>query len=148
MKEQKQWDKLYLDIAKRYSEETSCLRRKVGAVITVENRLVSGGYNGCPKGIPSCRELHKCAREGCKSGENLQACKSLHAEMNAICQTSLLGTSIKGGTIYITTQPCSLCSKLIIGTGLKRVVYRESYPDKEGIELLKEAGVEVEKFEE
>lgn len=148
MKEQKQWDKLYLDIAKRYSEETSCLRRKVGAVITVENRIVGAGYNGAAPGIKSCKELGYCVRCNSKSGENLQACRSLHAEMNAICQASKLGIPIKNGTVYITTQPCSLCSKLIIGTGLKRVVYEESYPDNEGVELLKEAGVEVEKFEE
>ena len=148
MKSQKQWDKLYLDIAKRYGQETSCLRRAVGAVVTLNNRMVAGGYNGAPKGIKSCRERGCCMREGSKSGENLGQCLALHAEMNAICQASSQVGAIDGATLYITTQPCSLCSKLIIGTGIKRVVYEEDYPDTWGIELLKEAGVEVVKFEE
>ena len=148
MKDQKQWDKLYLDIAKRYGKETSCLRRAVGAAITIDNRLVCCGYNGAPPGIKSCKERGFCMRENSKSGENLQTCLAAHAEMNAICQASKLGISIKGGTLYITTQPCSLCSKLIIGTGIKRVVYGEDYPETWGIELLKEAGIEVVKFEE
>lgn len=148
MKDQKQWDKLYLDIAKRYGEETSCLRRAVGAVVTVNNRMVAGGYNGAAPGIKSCKERGYCMRENSKSGENLGQCLAIHAEMNAICQASKLGIPIKGGTLYITTQPCSLCSKLIIGTGIKRVVYKEDYPDVWGIELLKEAGIEVVKFDD
>jgi dCMP deaminase len=148
MKEQKQWDKLYLEIAKRYSEETSCLRRKVGAVITVGNRMVAGGYNGAPSGIKSCCERGYCMREKSKSGDNLQECWASHAEMNAICQASKLGISIVNGTLYVTTKPCSLCSKLIINAGIKRVVYLEDYADKFGEQLLKEAGIILEKYEE
>lgn len=146
MKTQKEWDKLYLDLAKRYSEETSCLRRKVGAVITVENRIVTAGYNGAPSGIKSCKEVGDCMRQNSESGENLQECLACHAEMNAICQASKLGTSIKNGTLYVTTKPCSLCSKLIINSGIKRVVYLEDYNDVFGEKLLKEANVELIKF--
>lgn len=146
MKSQKNWDKLYLDIAKRYSKESSCLRRQVGCVITVKNRIVAGGYNGAPRGIPSCKEKGICLRENSKSGENLQNCLACHAEMNAITQASLLNIGINEGTLYCTHKPCSLCSKLIINTGIKRVVYEKDYPEKFGEELLKEAKIEIVKM--
>ena len=146
MKTQYDRDKLYLDIAQRYSEESSCLRRQVGCVITVENRIVVAGWNGAPKGIISCKEKNQCMRENSKSGENLQTCLACHSEMNAITQASRMGISIKNGTLYCTHKPCSLCSKLIINSGIIRVVYREDYPEKLGEELLKQANILVEKF--
>lgn len=148
MKTQKQWDKLYIDLAKRYSEETSCLSRKVGAVITINNRIVGAGYNGSPSGVESCKEKGYCLRKGSKSGENLQQCLAVHAEMNAICQSSKLGIPIINGTLYVTTKPCSICSKLIVSCGIKRVVYLEDYPDNLGENILKEAKIELVKFEE
>ena len=148
MKTQYDRDKLYLDIAQRYSQESSCLRRQVGCVITVENRIVVAGWNGAPKGIISCKEKNQCMRENSKSGENLQTCLACHSEMNAITQASRMGISIKNGTLYCTHKPCSLCSKLIINSGIIRVVYREDYPEKFGEELLKQANILVEKFKD
>lgn len=148
MKQQSDWDRLYLDMAKRYGEETSCLRRKVGCVITVNNRAVVFGYNGAPCGIQSCKEKGFCIRENSKSGTNLQYCLAVHSEMNAITQASKMGISINQGTLYCTHQPCSICSKLIISTGIKRVVYLENYPDKLGQDILKEANIKLEKFED
>lgn len=143
MKSRKEWDMLYMDMAKRYSQETSCLRRAVGACITIQNRAVCFGYNGAPSGITSCKEKGHCLREKSPSGSNLQNCIGLHSEMNAILQAAKLGISIEGGTIYCTHKPCSLCAKLIIGAGMKRVVYEHDYPDELGEQLLKEANIEL-----
>lgn len=143
MKTREQWDKLYIDLAKRYGKESSCLRRAVGACITINNRAVCFGYNGAPSGIKSCKEKETCLRENSPSGTNLQQCVGLHSEMNAILQAAKLGISIEGGTLYCTHKPCSLCAKLIIGVGIKRVVYETDYPDPLGESLLKEAHVEL-----
>ena len=127
MKDQLRWDKLYLDIAKRYSEETSCLRRKVGAVITVDNRMIAAGYNGAPAGVKSCKELGYCMRENAKSGENLQNCLASHAEMNAIREASKhLGETLgwrrlTGCDMYVTMEPCSMCAGALVWSRIENL---------------------------
>ncbi len=137
------WNKRYIKLAVDVSKWTTCLSRKVGCVITVHNRIVATGYNGAPSGVESCLDRGYCLREKCKSGEWLDRCMATHAEQNAITQAARLGISIDGGDAYITTQPCTTCTKLLINSGIKRVFYIESYPDDLALQIAEEAGLEL-----
>jgi dCMP deaminase len=138
------WDRYFMDITEMVATRTTCLRRSVGAVIVKENRILATGYNGAPAGLAHCLDVG-CMREKMKipSGERQELCRGIHAEQNAIVQAARFGVSLMEGTIYINTQPCITCAKLIINVGIKRVVYKNPYPDKMALEFLKEAGVEV-----
>ncbi len=120
------------------------LRRHVGAIIVKDTRILATGYNGAPAGCRHCVDIG-CLREerGIPSGERHELCRALHAEQNAIVQAAQHGVSIDGGTIYVTAQPCVICSKLIINAGIKRVVYSGEYPDELSKQLLNEANVEL-----
>ena len=128
----------------------SCHRRKVGAVIVKDKRVMTTGYNGAPKGIASCIERGECLREklNIPSGTHAETCYAAHAEQNAIIQAARYGINIDGATLYCTHQPCVICAKMIINAGIKRVVYKEGYPDEFSMKLFKEAGTKIEKFEE
>jgi len=119
----------------------------VGAVIVRDKRILSTGYNGAPTGIRHCAEVG-CLREqlNVPSGERHELCRGLHAEQNAIIQAALHGVSTKGSTIYCTNHPCIICSKMIINSGIEKIVYRYEYRDKLAEEMLKEANIEVRKF--
>ena len=134
----------YLDIAETVLERSTCLRRGVGAVIVKDNRVIATGYNGVPKGIRHCEETG-CLRQqlNVPSGKMHELCRGLHAEQNAIIQAACMGSSIEGGTLYCTTQPCVICTKMIINAGIKRVVIKESYPDELAQEMAKEAGLVI-----
>lgn len=138
-----EWHKRYLRIAKEVSTWTSCLRRGVGSVITVNRRLVATGYNGAPTGVKSCKELNHCLREGRKSGEGLDLCRGTHSEQNALIQAARYGISVNGGDMYVTTLPCLTCMKLIINAGIKRVFFLEDYNSPLTSDLAKEAGVKL-----
>ena len=142
------FDEYFIEIAKVVAKRSTCLRNKVGAVIVKDKRILTTGYNGAPSGMPHCLDIG-CLREKLKvpSGERQELCRGLHAEQNAIIQAAVHGVSIKGSTLYTTHCPCILCAKMIINAGIKKVVYLNDYADKRGIELLKEAGIEVVKFE-
>lgn len=140
------WDKRFMNIADEVATWSSCLKRHVGCVITKDRRIVATGYNGAPSGIPSCAERNECLREKCMSAEDLFNCWATHAEQNALLQAARLGISIQDGTLYTTTEPCSLCAKLIINSGIKRVVYKEEYPDKFARKLLTLSKIEVVKL--
>lgn len=141
------WDEYFIEIVELVKKRSTCLRRKVGAVIVKDKRILTSGYNGAPSGCRHCEETG-CLREKLKvpSGERHELCRASHAEQNAIVQAAMHGVSIEGGTIYVTDQPCVICSKLIINAGIKRVVYKGNYPDALSMELLKEAGIKVENF--
>ena len=128
----------------------SCYRRKVGAVIVKDKRVMTTGYNGAPAGISSCMERGECLREkmNIPSGTHAETCYAAHAEQNAIIQAARYGINIDGATLYCTHQPCVICAKMIINAGIKRVVYKEGYPDDFSMELFKEAGTKINKFEE
>lgn len=134
-----------LNIVKKRS---TCLRRDVSAIIVKDNRIISTGYNGSPKGVRHCEELG-CLREqmGVPSGQRHELCRGIHAEQNAIVQAAVYGVSINGATIYISHSPCVLCAKMIINAGIKNVKYLEGYPDESSLEILNEAGVIVEKLD-
>ena len=143
------WDEYFMGMAELTAERSTCLRRKVGAVIVVDKRIVATGYNGAPKGLPHCEELGGCLREklGVPSGQRHELCRALHAEQNAIIQAAVIGSSINGASIYVTHQPCSICAKMIINAGIKRIVVRNGYPDKLAQEMLDDAGISVEMLE-
>lgn len=144
------WDRRFMRLTEEVSEWSSCLRRKVGAIIVREKRVMTTGYNGAPAGICSCAERGECLREklNIASGTHAETCYAAHAEQNAIIQAAKYGVSIDGATLYCTHQPCVICAKMIINAGIRRVVYKEGYPDEFSMRLFQEAGTVVEKYEE
>ena len=127
-------DKRYLRMASIWAENSYCTRRKVGALIVKDKMIISDGYNGTPSGFENVCELENGTTKP----------YVLHAEANAITKIARSGNNSEGATLYVTTSPCLECAKLIIQSGIKRVVYSEKYRLEDGIELLKRAGVEVE----
>jgi dCMP deaminase len=130
---QEQYDRRYLEMAKIWAENSYCKRRKVGALIVKEKMIISDGYNGTPSGFENI-----CEDENKKTKPYV-----LHAEANAITKVAMSNNSSEGATLYITTAPCMECSKLIIQSGIKRVVFCDNYHSEEGTRLLKRAGIEV-----
>jgi len=139
------WDEYFMNIAKVVSSRANCIKRKIGAVIVKDKRVISTGYNGTPRGVKNCYE-GGCPRCNAftESGKNLESCFCAHAEENAIVQAAYHGVSVKGGTLYTTYSPCLYCARMIINAGIVEVVYNEQYPlAEDAIRLLKEAGVKV-----
>lgn len=136
------WDDYFMSLAKLVSSRSTCLRRKVGAIIVKDRRVLSTGYNGAPRGITHCEELG-CLREklNVSMGERHEICRGLHAEQNAIIQAALHGIKIEESVIYTTNQPCSICTKMIINAGIKKVYYLEEYEDKLAKDLLEESKI-------
>ena len=141
------WDAYFMQMAELVRSRSSCLRRGVGAVIVKDNRVIASGYNGAPKGIAHCSETG-CLRQqmNVPSGQRHELCRGLHAEQNAIIQAACLGVSIEGATLYCTTQPCVICTKMLINAGIRRVVITESYPDELAEKMIREAGIQVDIF--
>ena len=139
------WDEYFMEVAKLTATRSTCLRRQVGAVIVKDRHIIATGYNGAPRRLSHCDERGGCLRQelGVPSGQRHELCRALHAEQNAIIQAATLGQSIEGGTIYITHQPCAICSKMIINSGINRIVVNEGYPDDLALEFLDEAGLKV-----
>jgi len=137
------WISYFLEIAKLVATRSTCLRRQVGAVIVKDRQIISTGYNGAPSGIMSCMELGSCYREqnNIPSGEKHETCSAVHAEANAIVQAAKHGISVKGSTMYITHQPCSMCARLIVNSGIKHVYWEEGYPDENASKILCGAGI-------
>ncbi|GAB4113617.1 MAG: cytidine/deoxycytidylate deaminase family protein [Candidatus Caldatribacteriota bacterium] len=142
------WDEYFMEITKLVSRRSTCLRRKVGAVIVKDKRILTTGYNGAPRGLAHCIELG-CLREkeGIPSGEKQELCRGLHAEQNAIVQAALYGINIEGSILYCTTQPCIICTKMIINAGIRKIIYQEEYTDPLARRLLQEGKVEEIKYE-
>jgi dCMP deaminase len=136
------WDEYFMDIARQVASRSTCMRRKIGAVVVRDKRILATGYNNVPSGIEHCT-TRGCLRDslGIPSGERHELCRGIHAEQNAIVQAARNGVSIEGATVYCTTQPCILCAKLIINAGIVEIVFAGSYPDSLSQELLSEAGI-------
>lgn len=132
------FDGKYLRMAKIWASNSYCKRRQVGALLVKDNMIISDGYNGTPSGFENV----------CEDENGVTKPYVLHAEANAITKIARSGNSAEGATLYVTASPCVECSKLIIQSGIKRVVYSEEYRLDDGVRLLKRAGVEVEKLEE
>ena len=144
------WDSYFMQIADAVATRSTCLRRHIGAVLVADKRILATGYNGVPAGIAHCAKVG-CLREqlGIPSGERPELCRGLHAEQNTLIQAARHGgIATDGSTIYCTAHPCAQCTKMLINAGVKRIVYRDSYPDELSSALLAEAGVELCHFEE
>lgn len=126
-------DRRYLRLPRVWAENSYCKRRQVGALIVKENMIISDGYNGTPSGFENV----------CEDETGITKPYVLHAEANAITKVAASTNNSQGATIYITASPCLECAKLIIQSGIKRVVYDDEYRLKDGIELLQRAGIEV-----
>jgi dCMP deaminase len=139
------WDRYFVEIAALVASRSTCLRRQVGAVIVKDKRILSTGYNGAPVGLKHCAEIG-CLRDKLKvaSGERHELCRAIHAEQNAIIQAATFGVTLLGASIYTTHFPCVLCSKMIINSGIKRIVYSQGYPDRMSRDILKEAKLRTE----
>lgn len=146
------WDARFMEMAEVIAGWASCYQkdRKIGAVIVKNKRIVTTGYNGAPAGIKTCMERGECLRKkmGIASGTKHEVCYAIHAEQNAIIQAAKLGSSIEGATLYCTHQPCVICAKMIVNSGISRVVYKHGYPDDFSVQMLKEGGVLLERFVE
>ncbi|HHV59657.1 MAG TPA: cytidine deaminase [Clostridiaceae bacterium] len=138
------WDEYFMEIVELVKKRSTCLRRQVGALIVKDKRILATGYNGAPTGCRHCEELG-CLRQqlNIPSGQRHELCRAIHAEQNAIIQAAYSGTSVKGGTMYITCQPCVLCAKMIVNAGIEKIVFRGAYPDELSMEILSEAGIDV-----
>lgn len=133
MDKQQRRDYLYMRMARTWSENSYCERRKVGALLVKDQMIISDGYNGTPSGF----ENH------CEDDNNTSLPYVLHAEANAITKVARSHNSSDGATLYVTTSPCMECAKLIIQSGIRRVVYGEAYRIMDGVELLHRAGIQV-----
>ena len=142
-----EWKEYFIGIARLVSKRATCTRRKVGAVIVRDKRVLATGYNGAPTGLSHCEETG-CIREkmGVPSGQRHELCRGLHAEQNAIIQAAYHGISIKGSTLFCTTLPCSICFKMLINAGILEVVYEEGYPDELTEAFLKESDIIMTKY--
>ena len=140
-------DEYFMEMAQLVSSRSTCLRRKVGAVIVKEKRVLSTGYNGSPKGTKHCEELG-CIRVklNVPSGTRHELCRGVHAEQNAVTQAAYFGVSVDGATIYTTTYPCSMCAKILINAGIKEIIYSEGYAYDLSKDLLEEAGIEIREY--
>ena len=132
-KKQFELDSRYIRMAQIWAENSYCKRRQVGAIIVKDKMIISDGYNGTPAGFENI----------CEDDNGLTKSYVLHAEANAITKIARSGNNSDGATLYVTSSPCIECAKLIIQSGIKRVVYSEEYRLTDGIDLLRRAGIEV-----
>ena len=130
------FDHSYLEMAEIWAQNSYCKRRKVGALLVKDRMIISDGYNGTPSGFENI-----CEEDGVTKPY------VLHAEANAITKVAKSGNSSDGATLYVTASPCLECAKLIIQSGIRRVVYRDEYRLTDGVDLLRRAGIEVEKVD-
>ena len=133
MDKQLQFDKSYLAMAGIWANNSYCQRRKVGAIIVKARMIISDGYNGTPCGFENV----------CEDENGITKPYVLHAEANAITKVAKSNNSSDGATLYVTAAPCVECAKLIIQSGIRRVVYRDSYRITDGLDLMERAGIEI-----
>ncbi len=142
------WDDYFMKITADVAERATCVKRQVGAIIVKDNRILSTGYNGSPKGFRHCAEVG-CIRQemGIPSGQRHELCRGLHAEQNAVIQAAWHGVKIAGGTLYCTYQPCVICAKMMINAGIVKLVYSGGYPDELAMQMLGESSINVNKVD-
>ena len=136
------WHTYFMGIADLVATRSTCLRRKVGAVLVKDKRILTSGYNGAPSGIAHCIETG-CLRDrlNVPSGEKHELCRGVHAEQNAIIQAANHGITVKGSILYCTNQPCSICAKMIINASIEKVYYKNGYNDPLAEEMFEQAGI-------
>jgi dCMP deaminase len=141
------WEEYFMGITKLVAQRSTCLRRHVGAILVRDKRIITTGYNGAPARIKHCLDVG-CLREqmGIPSGERHELCRGLHAEQNAIIQAAIHGVSIQGASLYCTNMPCSICTKMLINSGIVDIYFKEGYSDPLASDMLAEAGIVPKKF--
>lgn len=135
-------DTKFMNYAIELSHEANCTKGKVGAIIVKENEIIAKGVNSVPNGITPCTE-ESCIRKKLKlrSGQNQELCFAIHAEQNALIDALDKNINVKNGVLYVTKQPCIICSKMLINSGIKEIVFLKLYPDKYSKKILDEANV-------
>lgn len=138
------WEEYFLELAELVARRSTCLRRNVGAVLVKEERIISTGYNGAPRGLHHCLDLG-CLRQelNIPSGQRYELCRGVHAEQNAIINAAFYGVSTRGAVLYCTNQPCIICARMIINAGIIKVVHKGDFDDNLALQFMEEAGVEV-----
>jgi dCMP deaminase len=147
MDDRPSYDSYFMEMAHVVAKRSTCLRRKVGAILVKDKHILSTGYNGAPKNLPHCSEVG-CLREklNVPSGQRHELCRGLHAEQNAIIQAAIFGVAIKGSTLYCTNTPCVVCVKMLINAGVERIIYAGDYPDDLAMQMIKESNIIIKKF--
>ncbi|MEN6390329.1 MAG: cytidine/deoxycytidylate deaminase family protein [Syntrophomonas sp.] len=138
------WDDYFLQLADLVATRSTCLRRHVGAVLVRNERIISTGYNGAPRGLKHCLDTG-CLREERQipSGHRYELCRGVHAEQNAIINAAFYGIATQHSVIYCTNQPCIICARMIINAGIVKVVHRGNFEDTLALELMEEAGITI-----
>ncbi len=141
------YDEYFMEMAHVVAKRSTCLRRKVGAILVKEKHILSTGYNGAPKGMKHCTETG-CVRadQNIPSGERHELCRGLHAEQNAIIQAAVFGVSIKGSVLYCTNTPCVVCVKMLINAGVTEIIYSGDYPDDLAKCMMEESKLKIKRF--
>ncbi len=146
MKRQKRpsWDDYFMSICDLVATRSTCLRRNVGAILVKDRRVLSTGYNGAPTGLKHCLDIG-CLRErmNIPSGTRHELCRGLHAEQNCLIQAAYHGVSVKGADLYCTNLPCIICTKMLINADIKRIFYKDGYPDELSEIMIKEANIKL-----
>ena len=147
MGERPSYDEYFMEMAHVVSKRSTCLRRRVGAILVKDRHILSTGYNGAPKGLEHCKEVG-CLREDINvpSGERHELCRGLHAEQNVIIQAAVFGIPIKDSTLYCTNTPCVVCVKMLINAGVKEIIYSGDYPDDLAKKMIVESKIKIRSF--
>ena len=142
-------DEYFLNIVEVVSSRTTCLRRRVGAILVKDGHIIATGYNGSPKGLKHCEEVG-CIRQqlNIPSGERYELCRAVHAEENAIVQAAYHGISTKDSILYCNYLPCVHCFKLIINAGIKEIIFRDdTFKDEYRDTIMNESNIKIRKVE-
>ena len=144
MRKRPSFDEIYMEVVDVIAKRATCLRRSVGAVITIDRRILSHGYNGVPPGHEHSTDTGKCLKD-LAGTEEYKIC--VHAEQNAICQCAKRGLAVEGATLYVNADVCITCAKLMVSSGIIRCVVRRDHKgNSDGIELLRKSGVQVDEW--
>ncbi len=138
------WHEYFMGITDLVASRATCVRRRVGAVLVKDKRILCSGYNGAPAGVSHCQDTG-CLRAklNVPSGEKHELCRGVHAEQNVIIQAAYYGIQVNEASLYCTTQPCSICAKMIINAGIKKVYYKDGYDDSMTMDMFDQANVEL-----
>jgi len=148
MEERPSYDEYFMEMAHLVAKRSTCLRRKVGAILVKDKHILSTGYNGAPKGLKHCSEVGCLRKElGIPSGERHEICRGLHAEQNAIIQAAVFGISIKNSVLYCTNTPCVVCAKMLINADVREIVYSGEYPDDLAKRMISESKIKIRNFD-
>jgi len=141
------WTEYFMGITRLVAGRSTCMRRRVGAILVKDKRILATGYNGAPQGMRHCESIG-CLRadSSIPSGERHELCRGLHAEQNVIIQAAYHGIPISGSILYCTNKPCVICTKMIINAGIREIYYEEGYDDPLSDSMLEEAGITIERL--